>query len=109
VLIPSPQKLLPPLNHDSLEFTKLVSGKSARLCQGHVTEPELRDLAFPTNVDVRRFIAFVAVEEKSISSYSGDVRHAPEVYLMRGRRNSFGPPFGSRAAARDRVLAAKSS
>jgi hypothetical protein len=76
VLIPSPQKLLPSLDHDSLEFVKFVSRKSARLRQGYFNEPELRDLPFPANVDVGRFIPFIAVKEESVSSDSDDIRHA---------------------------------
>jgi hypothetical protein len=87
VLIPSPQKLLPSLDHHALKFAKLVSRKPARLRQGYFTEPELRELPFPTNVDVRRFIPFVAVEEESVSPDSGDVRHVSKVYPIRDQRN----------------------
>jgi hypothetical protein len=80
VLIPSPQKLLPSLEDYSLKFAKLVSRKPARLRQGYFTEPELRDLPLTTNVDVRRLVPFVAVEEESGSPDSGDIRHASKVY-----------------------------
>jgi hypothetical protein len=111
VLIPSPQKLLPSLDYHSLKLAKFVSRKPARLRQGYFTEPELRDLPFTTNVDVRRFIPFVAVEEESVSPDSGDIRHASRVYprtakLLRPKafRNCLDPPVNRRSGGEQRHL-----
>jgi len=79
VIIPGFQKFFPSLYYDSFQFAELVSCETARFGQRYVTEPKLCHLSFPTNMDVRRFVAFVAVEKESACTHSGNVWHARRV------------------------------
>ena len=58
-----------------LDLTQLVSGKPPRTSQYNGTQPILRQPAIPLNMNVRRLITFVTVEEKAIRTNSSNRRH----------------------------------
>jgi hypothetical protein len=92
--MPRLQKLAGPIYNDPLNLSHFMRRKSLRLGEQHRFEPELRELALPLDVDVWRFVVFIAVEEETIPSDTRDDWHArsiSEVIAWLAARDWAGP------------------
>src|SRR5438876_764515 len=68
VLIPSCQQIVSMQSQVTDNITKFVRGKSGVDGDREIMKPEFSFSAAGTNVNVRRFISFVGVEERAIGS-----------------------------------------
>jgi hypothetical protein len=59
-------------------LSQFMSSEMLRGSQLDWVKPELRQLAFVANVNVRRLVALVAVEEEPVLPDDGDSRHAAD-------------------------------
>jgi hypothetical protein len=79
MFIPRLQELSSTFFDDLLYLSELVRGEAARFRERYLEEPELCHRSIPLHVNVRWFIALIAVEEEAIRPNVAYVWHRKKV------------------------------
>jgi hypothetical protein len=73
--MPSPQQFGSALLYQRLYPGESVGGKPTVAGEAHGFQPELRHFVLLLDVNVRRFVALIAVEEEAIGTFSQNRGH----------------------------------
>jgi hypothetical protein len=76
--MPSPQQPAVVFPNDGCKPSEFARAKTAAILESQRRQPELGDLRFTFNVNVRRFVPITGVKEKPIRPTSQDGRRHPE-------------------------------